>query len=236
MKRRALSLLGLVMFCQNAASAEWALDAELGWVLSGGNTDTSTLNAKINGKREVGLWGYGGRYETLRTEENEVQTAKKYLIEATAMRKFDEHNFLFGSVLREDDDFSQYDYQATVALGYGRQLLKSDAMLLTAEIGPGFRYSRFEVPVDDEDSEDETILRLASRFEWKFVETASFTQSITVDSGEEQVISKSETALKTQVAGNLAMKASLVIRHNDEPLEGDANTDRETALTLVYSF
>lgn len=104
----------------------WKADAEMGFLLSGGNTDTSSLNAKLNISRQVNQWVYGGRYETLRTKEGEVDTAKRYLLEGSMRWSQDDLNYLFSTLLHEDDDFSQYDFQTTLALGYGRNLINKD--------------------------------------------------------------------------------------------------------------
>ena len=221
---------------EEALKRSWEADAELGWILTGGNSDTSSLNAKLSYAKTQNKTVYHMRYETIRTEENDIETANKYLAELGLKWSLTEKNYFFATLLQEDDEFSQFDYQTTVALGYGRPVIVTDQYRLDLTIGPGYRYSKFNDVIDGEDSDGEGVLRLGAAFKANLSKVAKFSQTLTVDAGENQTISKSETALSTKMAERLAMKVSLKVRHNSEPLPGDANTDRETAMTLVYTW
>ena len=214
----------------------WEAGAELGWLLTGGNTDTNSLNAKLRYSRTVDTTVYSTRFETIKTEENDVETANKYLIEGGFKWSASDKNYLFATLLQEDDEFSQYDYQTTFAVGYGRSIMKSDKHQLDLTVGPGYRYSKFVTEIDGESDEQEGVLQVGAIYKASFSKTASFSQSFVIVAGEEQVISKSESSLTSQIANSLAMKASISFRRNSDPLPGDANTDRETGVTLVYTW
>jgi len=80
------------------------------------------------------------------------------------------------------------------------------------------------------------MFRIGAKFTYNISETSAFSEEFTADIGEESTISKSVTALTAQVAGNLAMKASLTIKNNDKPAPGADETDSELGVNLVYSF
>ncbi len=103
------------------------------------------------------------------------------------------------------------------------------------EVGPGYRYSKFDEDSDEDDSED-LILRLGTEYAWQITDTTSFTQSINVEAGEDNTISKSITALKTQIIGAFSLKLSYTIKYTEEVPMSTEHADQETAVTLAYSF
>ena len=80
------------------------------------------------------------------------------------------------------------------------------------------------------------MLRLAGSLSWNISKTSHFTQDLSAEIGEDTTVSKSVTALKTQIDGSLAMKISYTIKHTSEVPADIEKTDSETAVTLVYGF
>lgn len=65
---------------------------------------------------------------------------------------------------------------------------------------------------------------------------AVFMQSISTEIGSDSTISRSESALSSDIVGNLAMKLALNIKHQSEVPVGNEKTDTETSMTIVYKF
>lgn len=221
----------------SAHAVEWKSEAELGLVLTGGNTETQNTNAKVSVVREDDKWRETGSLEALGSSNTDAAntkttTAEKYAAGLKADYKLTEANFLFGNATYNDDRFSGFDYQATTSVGYGRNIFKNDQQSLSAEVGPGMRFYK----VTSAASDDEAILHLAANYIYNFSEQASFTQDLVVDAGDDVTISESVSAIKAQVSGKMAMKASIKLRNTSEVPAGAEETDSETALTLVYSF
>ena len=227
----------------NAEASPWSGDIELGYLMTSGNSDTQSLNARLRILREVSRWRHQLQLESLYnsetredTDEDET-TAQKFLASAKTNLKFDSKNSAFLLGIYEDDRFSGYDYQATVAAGYSRVFIDTDRLTLTGEIGPGWRYSKLhDQAADGKDSETEAIVRLAGLFDWQVSQNAVFAQELSIEAGEDKTITRSATSLKTRVIGALALKASFALKHTDNVPADTDKTDTETALTLVYSF
>jgi len=133
--------------------------------------------------------------------------------------------------------FSGYVYQATIAGGYGRRLLKTPKMTWDAEIGPGFRISEFENGSAAGDGQvSEAILHLSTEFKAAVSETATFVQKLSAEAGDENTVTKSVTSLKTKIVGGLGLKLSYTMTYNETVPTGTVHMDRETAVTLVYNF
>lgn len=228
-----------------ADEAKWTSEAELGLVITGGNSETQTANGKLSAVRETEKWKEAGRVEALNASstnsetDEEQTTAEKYSANLKADYKLTESNFLFGLVDYSDDRFSGFDFQATAALGYGRVILNNEKHVWEAEIGPGVRYfklSQDRLTGTRTESDSESVIHAATKYQYNFNAQSSFTQELIVDGGEDVTISQSITALKAQIVNKLAMKASFKVKKTSEvPVDVD-DTDTETALTLVYSF
>ena len=123
-------------------STAWKGDTELGFVLTDGNTETRTVNGKLDLTDDGTKWRNNIHVEALNTSEAESTSAEKYLASLKTDYKFSGSDFVFTTTSYEDDRFnaSGYDYQVTMAAGYGRTVIKSELHTLDLEVGPGYRY------------------------------------------------------------------------------------------------
>lgn len=213
----------------------WSGDAELGYVGTSGNTEETTTKTQANIKREKDEWRYNIALESLNSEASGERSAERYFFSNRLAYQFSEKNFTFAYASYDDDRFSGFDYQATVAAGYGRRLINDDSMELDIEIGPGYRYSKVDDGSTADDSE-EVIVRAFTNFTWDFSDTSEFNQTLNVEAGDESTISKSVTSLKVKVIGALSMKLAYTIKYTDEVPNGTKHADTETSVTVNYSF
>lgn len=220
----------------------WKSEAELGYLSTSGNTETRTANAKLNIIYESESWEHQFHAEGVYASEKssdtgkDQATAQKYRLSGQTNYKFDDKNSVFGLVTYEDDRFSGYKYQLSFATGYSRQIIKNDTIDLSAELGPGYRINKLEDDSTSDIDEAEIVGHAAGFFAWKLSKTATFTQTISVDTGSQSTITRSVTALTSRINGHLAMKTSYTVKNTSKVPEGTDKTDTETALTLVFSF
>ncbi len=237
MKKTSISLLISMALSGAAFAAEsdknWSGEAELGLVSTTGNTETQTISGKAKVEHTRGEWHHTAAVETLSTESNDTTTAERFLVTGKTDYKVSERSYAFGRLSYEDDRFSGFEYQATGALGMGYKVITQDTLSLDVEAGPGMRQSKVD---NANDTDTETTLYLSGLLDWKLSETSDFTQELTSEIGEDITITKSITGLKSQVAGNLAMKITYTVKNTSEVPVGVEETDTETAVTLVYSF
>jgi putative salt-induced outer membrane protein len=221
------------------APAEWKMSAELGFVTTTGNTETSTTNAKFDATHEKDAWRRNVHAEAFGASNTDPATdvtthsAERYQLSGKADYKFNEFDYVFGVANYDKDRFSGYNYQATIAAGYGRRVLHEDTMTLDLEIGPGVRKLK-DSTTDMTDTSG--IVRLAAKYAWQISDTSSFTEDFSSDVSSDLTVTKSVTALTAKVNTSLAMKLTLTVKNNSEVPAGTEKTDTETAVTLVYSF
>jgi putative salt-induced outer membrane protein len=210
----------------------WKITAGLGYVNTSGNTNTETLIFKIDAAYEIEKWKHEANFDTLNTSTDDVSTADRMRLNAQSNYKFRERDYFFGSFYWEDDEFSGFEYQTKLIVGYGRKIIKTDKHELDGEVGPGYRYFK----PDNSPSDDEALLRLAGKYKWTISDYSNFTQDLFYDYGEQQEEWRSVTALRTSVYESLALRLQYEVRYLDVVPVGTNNYDRTTTVSLDYEF
>lgn len=228
-----LLLLSGSVYAQSIVAGIWQSEVELGMVITRGNTDTQNTNAKAMVINDGEEWKHTGKLEVFKSADEDSTTAERYFASGKSAHKIDEMSYEFGLITYEDDRFSGYDYRATGTIGYGRTVIKTDVQSLNLEIGVGVRQSKIE---DTGRAENEGLLRGAGIFNWKLSDHATFGEELTVDAGEDSMITKSITSLKSQVAGNLASKITYTIKNTSDVPATVKKTDMELSVNLVLSY
>ena len=223
----------------------WKAEVEVGLILRSGNTESQSWKGKMSIAREIELWRHQGEFDYYRQESEtldgvSVVDADRVFASAQTNRIFagnpDSSVFLYGSY--EDDRFSSYEYQSTVAAGYGNRYAWREGLFADFEIGPGYSYDKRR---DTGESEGELIVRLAGRLNWDISDNARFTQSVSTEVGDENTRTRAVSTVTANLNSALALRLSLTMTHNDTVYEQDSGRvpdklDTETAVTVVYSF
>tara|TARA_R110002072_G_scaffold2280_1_gene18816 strand:+ start:22904 stop:23629 length:726 start_codon:yes stop_codon:yes gene_type:complete len=210
----------------------WNASAELGYIKTSGNSDTETLHTKFNGETSYNKWTHLLALEALKSVSNNLRSAEKYRIEAQSDYDLGEKSYAFGVTNWENDNFNGLNYTASVAAGYGYKVIKTDTMKLNLETGPGYRI----VKDNNGNTEEDSILRLTEGVSWKISKTSTLDQNLKIETGDSNTETRFVIAMTNQVSGNLSMKVAYNIKHNTDVAEGVSNSDRETAITLVYKL
>jgi len=252
----------LLAFAASAVNAEEAAEsklsgsAELGYVITSGNTETSTLNGKLGLTYDEEVWKNTFNMDMLRTKavnketDEEETTAKRLIIADQYDYKFSARGYGFLAVEYDKDDVSEaYDHFINYSAGYGRTLIKEKDMGLSFELGLGLRDTEYESLFDEtlneyikaEDTQ-ESFARVKGNFSWQMTPTAKFTQllksdiGLSSDNGDEVTLTRSESALLLKINSKFAMKTSYIIEHRSKVAEGVDKEDTKLAITLVYSI
>lgn len=239
----SLVLAGLQVQAEETTAAEaaneaiWSGNAELGFIETSGNSDTQSLNGKFAIAREKGNYKIGLKTDALSSKESGTTSKEKYTAELKTEYSLDEFDYLTSNITYEDDRFSGFEYQYTFSVGYGYRAWNDENGKLDLEIGPGYRRNVLDQRDEDGDKvEDEAVGRAALNLEVNIGDNAKFTEVITVEGGESNVIYKSDMGLQSTLVGALAMKISYQVKYTEEVPEDTENTESQVGVTLVYSF
>lgn len=204
----------------------------IGYLASGGNTDSASLNAKTSFAYVANPWRHALMLRAVKGSTDGMTTAEEYEAAEQSDYLFGKNNYFFGALNYNANRFAGFDRRTTEVVGYGRRLLDSDAHMLDLQIGAGARQTRFT----DGTNQDEPIVQLAGAYLWDFSDNASFTQQIKVEDGDENTFSESITAVTANLTGDLALSVSYTVKHNSSVPIGSEKTDTATAVSVIYGF
>ncbi len=214
-----------------AVADGWQGSLAFGTLQTSGNTDTASSNAKALFGYKSGNWQDSILFQALRASSDGVLTAETINGNGQTDYNFTDQDYVFGNLDYLRDIFSGYDRRTSEVGGLGRRILTSDTQQLDAQFGVGARQTRYT----DETSKSEAVELLSGAYLWKFAKNSSFSENVSVEHGVSDT-SQSVTGLTTNIAGSFALAITYTISHNSSVLPGFKNTDRSTAVSLVYSF
>jgi putative salt-induced outer membrane protein YdiY len=219
------------------AAASWSGNAELGFIQTSGNSDTQSFNGKFNLVRELDPTVTSFKLEALTSEEEGTSSKERYLSELKYDYSLGEFSYVTSILLYEDDRFNGYQYQSTLAVGYGYRVWHGEQGELDLEVGPGYRRNALEVSNEyGSKIEEETIGRASLNLLIKISDNAEFTETLTVEGGDSKVVYKSDMGIQSTLIGQLAMKINYQVKHTTNVPEDKKKTDSLVGVTLVYSF
>lgn len=213
-------------------------DAELGVTLTTGNTETTSVKARVDINHDLGNWENQYLFETLYKKDTGKVISKRYLSRLQGNYQLSYFNYIFVTVKHEVDPFTGFSSSSTMASGYGHKFINDDKTQLNIEIGPGYKFKRLDNESAAEagyDTDDTWIAHGVINFETKISNSAKFEQMFIAEYGD-VFEGRSETSITANIIGALAMKFSVVVRYNNSPLDNKESTDTETNMTLLYAF
>jgi putative salt-induced outer membrane protein YdiY len=238
-------------FAQDAKKP-WDVEVDVGAIATSGNTETTSLQFKIDAKQNLDKWENQYVFNSLFKEDEVTQDDDTTSKEKTAEKYFGsakfayllgvEKSYLFGFGSYTDDKFGAYRTYTTVALGYGDWLYSSPTLNWFVEAGPGYFEGEKVIKGEDETTPDTisnesgAILRAATALEWKVTSNATFKQAISVESGSDNTRTVSETSLSASISEKMKMKVGFAVANDTDVAPGKEKTDTTTFVNLVYSF
>ena len=233
MYRTTLLALVLSLVATAPARADWSGKGELGGVLARGNTETETLNGKIDMTNEVDRWKHMAGFSILRTVNDGITSANRWELRGESDYELTDRSYLFGALRYEDDEFTDYEYQATASVGYGYKFIDKEATKLDGKIGVGYRQSELR---SSGETQDDAILRGVLDYSHKITDTTTILNKFLVEAGSENTYLQNILGLQVSMTDTLALGLSYEIRHNTDVLPGTENTDQVLTANLVFGF
>lgn len=252
-----INLAFLIAVLSATAAAEekrpWEVEVELGAIATSGNTETTSVHAKVDAKQNFTRFNNEYIFSSLYKQDDVLQddntktkekTADKYLVSAKSSYHLSSTNksYFFGIASYTHDKFGAYKNYETVAIGYGDWLYSNETINWFLEAGPG--YFRGEKVLLSENVNDPyvyeieqgALLRVATELEWKVTQTAVFKQIFSVESGSGNTRSLSETSLAASISNAMQMKISFAVASDSKVASDKEKTDTTTSATIVYKF
>ena len=230
----------------------WNVEVGIGAIATSGNTQSTSVQAKIDAKQYFEKWQNEYIFNSL-FKQDEVtqddktkvkeQTADKYLASIkTAYLMTAEKSYLFGFASYANDKFGAYRSYSTIAIGYGNWIYSSPTLHWYAEIGPG--YFKGEKVIANPDpllpdifiDQRGAIIRGSSELKWQITQSAEFKQTLSVESGSDNTRTLSETSVSTSITNAMQMKVGVAVANDTDVTVGKKKTDTTTFINLIYKF
>jgi putative salt-induced outer membrane protein len=241
--KNMLSLALLLGVMNSAQAADWTGTGEAGLLIADGNTEAETANARLELQTEIGTWLHAAGLAALYASTEGDKTAQRWEAFGQSDYNFGPKSFAFGAGRYEQDEFSGFEYQATLSTGIGRHFIETERTTLTGTAGVGYKFYETRDAFDDlgnlleeGDDDSEAILRGTADFEHFFNETTSFVNNFIVESGADNSYLENAAAIKVKMNAKLALAVGYTIRHNADPTDGFEETDTLTTVNLVYEI
>jgi len=213
------------------ALAEWTGKGEVGASFASGNTENESANAALEVKNTLEKWthtlGFAGNYGS----ESGSTTARRWEVRGQSDYSFTDRAYWFGAGRYEDDGFSTYDFQSSVATGLGYKLIDEERTKLWVQGGPGYRYAEFRKTGE---SEDGLIFRGDLGFEHQLTDTTKIVDRFLIETGSDNTYIQNDLGLEVTIYGALGLRVGYQIRHNTDVTPGLEKTDTLTTLGLIY--
>lgn len=238
MKRSLLAtaLLAIVPALVLADEPERAFTGEVdaAWMKSTGSSNKETLKGRVDTQYKTGRWAHQFKAEGLNETDNDtgIRSIERYLVMEKSSWSFTERDYIFVKPQWEKDVKSGFEYQAFLAVGYGREFLKSDSLFLSMDFGAGSRYSKQDTGLGGK-TDSEGMGNVALKFEWKFLPNARFNEDASVETGKDSTVYRTRSAVTVNVTDVVGLNFAYETKRDTGP----SNTeDTLTTFGLNYRF
>ncbi len=209
---------------------------ELGFLKTGGNTDTESFNIETDIKKNWGKHHASLHFDTQYAKDNEIQSKNKYLLELeydydlTSRLAFD---YLFGF---KQDKFSGYEYQLYTGPGLKYKAIKQEKQDLVLDANT--LYSR-----DKDESTDRTRDYLSYRvrgvYSWQMLDNLKFAQTLSYRSevsDTDNYFVYSKSALSFKLSDIISAGISYKIDYINIPSDDKKKSDDTISANLIVDY
>lgn len=239
-----------ILFCAvliaPAAQAQWTGKAELGYLQSSGNAESTSANTKLDLKRESDKWINAFFVSALYGNNGEFTNAERYEASYQLDYKINDRLSWFGALRGEKDKFSGFVYQATASTGVAYKFIDNPTTKLSFSLGAGYRRLQNEILIRSDagevidriqgEEESDPVATLGSAYEHAFTENTKITNKFLAESGSENTSIQDDIALQVSMTKTLALSVGYGIRYNTDPPPLSETTDTLITVNLVYNI
>jgi len=210
----------------------WSGRAELGGFVTTGNSETAGGSVVLDANREGLQWRHKFHAQADYQESLGTTTREHYLVSYEPNYKFDERAYVYGQVQYEADRFLGYTDRFSASSGFGYSAIKSPAVQLDLEVGPGYRHTSFT----DDTVQSSITGRGSVDLRWRILPGLSVSQNAVAVAQRFNSTVSGTTAVTAKLLGPLSAQLSYYFQYESMPPAGRETTDTISRASLVYSF
>lgn len=244
--RKSFAVVALLALVAPVAQAQWSGKAELGVMLSDGNTEAKSANTKLDLTHQGSKWKNNFYLAALYGENAEFATAERYEARYQADLKMTAKLSWFFGLRGEEDRFSGFAYQATASTGVTYQFIDSPTTKLDTSVGVGYRRLQPQILIETDagevlqrikgEEDSEPVATLGSNYEHSFTESTKITNKLLAEFGSDNNSLQDDIALAVNMTDTLALAVGIGVRYNSDPPPLAESTDTLFTVNLVYNI
>jgi putative salt-induced outer membrane protein YdiY len=239
-------LIVAALLAAPAAQAQWTGKAELGLMLSNGNTEARSANGKLDLTHQGTVWKNNIYAAALYGDNADFATAERYEARWQIDRKITDKLSWFVGLRGEKDMFGAFNYQATASTGVTYQWIDNPKTKFDTSVGAGYRELQPQVLVKaasgevllrtEGEKETGAVATLGSNFEHAFTDTTKITNKLLGEFGSNNSTLQDDLALAVSMTDKLALSVGIGVRYNSDPPPLAESTDTLFTVNLVYNI
>jgi putative salt-induced outer membrane protein len=232
-RSKVCCIVAVACMATTGAQAAWKGKGEAGLVFARGNTQTDSVNLKLEMSHEVDRWKHALDMAALRANSAGLATAKRYQAGWQSNYNFSDRGFYFGGLRYENDKFSGFDYQANATAGVGYKFINTEKVKLTGQAGVGYR--RLKNALSGATAGD-MIGTAGFSYENQLNASTKVVDKFRLETGSNNTLLGNFLGLEVKMSQKLALSVGLDVRTNSKPPGTLKKTDTLTTANLVYAF
>lgn len=206
---------------------------EGGITLENGNSDTEFYYGSLKANYTINdKWSDIFNFRGENRIENHQRLKEEYRFNDQLRYSVSQLNYSFIELEYVSDRYGGYDYRISETFGLGRNFIKKDDFILSAQISTGLRQSKFS----NSDKDDSFVGRVGSNIDWKIKSNLSFSENFDISLDNEGTIIKSDTNLRVAISESLYLKFNYFIENKSDVPQGIKNTDNRLMFIIGYSI
>lgn len=248
-------LTGLIAFCASVQASEienndtdtslpspWDTQVEFGYQSNKGNSDSQSLNSRLEGSYTSGQHRHSGEIKYYLSEKDGEADKDQLSINLQSDYKISPDYYVYANFKGLNTAYSAYFKDYVFSGGMGYQVSNTDALLLELELGPGYRYQDPNIDeIDDDDlifpeTVQEVIIRGNVNLSWKPIDTLTLAAEITSTVGRSNTRLDSEVSATNNITEEIALKIAQSQQYLDRVPPGLSRTDSVFSINLLFSF
>ena len=217
-------------------------EVEFGYQSHTGNSDSRSLNARLNGEYTAGRHRTSGEWKYYSLYKDGEEDKRQSTYTAQSDYKLGPKTYLYGSFKGVDSRYSAYFKDYTVSSGLGYQFSNTEEFVLEVEVGPGFRYQKPNLDeLDDDDIifpeiVEEAIFRSNVKTSWQVLPNLQLKADITLVSGHSNLNFDTDLEVINNITDNIALKIAHSRQYHDKVPEGLSQEDSVMSISLLFTF
>lgn len=219
---------------EEAADEKWKSHVELSYSKTSGNSNTSNLAGKFEGRKKTGQNRYSINGNVFQSRTDGETTASKVLADATYDRFVSERAFFSYTAGYNRDKFSGFNYRLYTGPGFGYILIKTEKHNLETLLSALFYHDKFIQPNTNNDVTDDYVAgKAVAKYQWQILDNLKFKEVldyfVSFKTSSKYFVN-STSSIETKINSNFSLGLAYIVNYQAKPASTELKKTDNTFL------